>query len=258
MLPEDHLEKADDGADSNEPDPNQLDLVIEDTPITQPAPDIPPPPPVRHPNPEDWRYRISPSGTAEAFNPQTGEVAHRDLRYEDMDKYEVVVIEGERWWVSHTGQSQEEFSKPGIRYSTLIGDVICGLILEGSSLKNACRAVGITYAKLCKWRRHYSDFGDAFEQAKRDRAEGYFEKLVETVEATGPDKDEVALARLKTDVYKYVAGIGDEKLSPVSRQKIDARIGVASIETGIRRPGDVGFEEGSDFAEIGRVVANGE
>jgi transposase-like protein len=205
-------------------------------------------PPVRRDAPGAWRYRLTSEGVPEAFNAQTGEVAYRTLSYEELGEYECVVIDGERWWIPMGGE--RPVGVPGVRYSALLGDAIGQAILEGGTIREVCRRFGITYGTFCKWRRQHEDFRQAVEDAKRDRAEVYFEKMVDIVEATSADKDEVALSRLKTDVYRHMAAVGNEAFSPVNRQKIDARIGAVSVETGIRRPGDDGFVEPLDFAVI--------
>jgi hypothetical protein len=47
-----------------------------------------------------------------------------------------------------------------------------------------------------------------------------------------------------------MAAVGNERLNPKTKLDIDARVGVVSIETGIRRQGDVGYKEEEFFAVI--------
>jgi len=198
---------------------------------------------------ERWKYRIDASGRALAVNIDTGEVAYRELTHEELQAgYDRVVVDGEGWWVPREIEAASPL--PSVRYNALVGDLLCQHVVEGASITEACRRVGITYSQLCKWRRDDSGLAERLRQAKRDRAELWFEKVVEIAETTGEGKGELELGRLRADIYKHVSAVTNEEFSPQNRQKIDARIGAVSVETGIRRPGDDGFVEPLDFAVI--------
>ena len=128
-------------------------------------------------------------------------------------------------------------------YNTLVGDRICQKISEGMTLVDISKEPGMpTYSQLSSWRRTHPDFNEAYVQARKDRAEIYFHKIMEEVESAQSDRDSIALARLKTDIYKFAAKV----CSPdeyAEKSTLDARVAVGSftIETGIRRENDSGF-----------------
>ena len=134
----------------------------------------------------------------------------------------------------------KRFSFP---YSPLLADMICALVCDGEFLTNICKRQNMpTYSQLAKWRREHPEFDKSYRNAVRDRAETMLAKLVAEVEQAGVDRDEIALAKLKSDVYKYVAKVGDPD-SFTEKQQIKAEVALATytIETGIRRPGDPGY-----------------
>jgi hypothetical protein len=73
------------------------------------------------------------------------------------------------------------------------------------------------------------------ESAVKDRALFLFEKTLDIAENTLADRDEIALGKLKTEIYRAASSIGDDKFNPKQRIEADHRIGVVSVETGIRR-----------------------
>lgn len=128
-------------------------------------------------------------------------------------------------------------------YSPLLADRICEEVANGKSLVAVSKMLGMpNYSEIARWRRQHPDFDKAYREARNDRAEVYFDKIMTEVENARADRDEIALARLKTDIYKFAAKV----CAPddyAEKTTLDAKVavGVFSIETGIRRDGDPGF-----------------
>ncbi len=128
-------------------------------------------------------------------------------------------------------------------YSPMLADMICEEIAGGKTLIQISQTPGMPkYSDIARWRRLYPDFDEAYKQARKDRAEVYFHKILQEVEQATADKDEVALARLRADMYKFAAKVSSPD-EYAEKQTLDARIGIGpiAIETGIRRPGDTGY-----------------
>jgi hypothetical protein len=98
-----------------------------------------------------------------------------------------------------------------------------------------------SYAQLLRWRRDNPWLEDALQRARKGRGELFFEKALTAVEEAVADRDEVALAKLRSDVYRSAAKVYDSNFAET--QKVSAEVGVSLVkaDTGIRRPGDVGF-----------------
>lgn len=128
-------------------------------------------------------------------------------------------------------------------YSPILADRIVEDIANGDTLVDISKKPGMpTYAEIARWRRDHPEFDEAYKLARKDRGEIYFSKILDEVAKASADKDEVALARLRTDIWKFAAKVSSPE-EFTEKQSIDARVAVGtfSIETGIRRPGDPGF-----------------
>jgi hypothetical protein len=128
-------------------------------------------------------------------------------------------------------------------FSALLAVDFCQHLALGKTVMRACEASGIKYEEYLMWRRKHEDFREMVEEAKRNRAERVFERLLEVADETGSDRDEVALGKLKAEIFKHVSGVSDEKFVQKTKVSADHRVGVVSIETGIRRPGDPGYRD---------------
>jgi hypothetical protein len=124
------------------------------------------------------------------------------------------------------------------------------LILDGVPIRDACKRMGIDYSIYVKWKSRYPEFRELMANARKDRAEIYFEKIEAAAEEAGADQEEVALARMRIEAYKHLSGTLNPEYNP--KVSIDAKVGVVpiSIETGIRRQGDNGFKEKEVFGVI--------
>lgn len=201
-------------------------------------------------------FTLDERGRVQAINVHTGEIrAVNDVLPTvqdilDTSKMErVYTSEGELAYVPK-GISLVELEKiQGPRakfpYSPLLADQICERIAQGATLVEVSRTPGMpTYSTLARWRRDHPEFDELYKLARKDRSEVYFHKILEEVENAQANRDEIALARLKTDIYKFAAKV----CAPddyVEKTTIDARVAVGSfsIETGIRRDGDPGFNK---------------
>lgn len=167
---------------------------------------------------------------------------------------------GEKVWVPKNVSPDQLLEIQGLNhrlpYSPLVADLICTQVAEGKTLVDISRQQGMpTYAEIARWRRDFPEFNDAYKFARADRAEVYFHKMILEVEQAKADKDEVALARLKTDIYKFAAKVcaPDEY---AEKTTLDAKVAVGtfSIETGIRRVDDAGFNKDETAALIEQGV----
>lgn len=141
-------------------------------------------------------------------------------------------------------------TRRSLPYSPLLADEICTRVAEGLTLAEVARTPGYpNYATLARWRRLHPEFNEMYALARKDRAEIYFARLIEQAETARADRDEVALARLRADIYKFAAKVcaPDEY---VEKTQIDAKVAVGTftIETGIRRVQDPGFNKDETLA----------
>lgn len=177
-------------------------------------------------------------GQTEEIDVETGEVTKKDLSPTDLLDYHPVDHKGKIKWVPLKD------SPAPAAYNPAIGELFVYRILDGSGIKKACAEVGLSYPLYCKWRKLYPEFKDMVDEARKDRGEQFFDKAEETAEAATPDEDEIALARLKIDTYKYLSSVSDPRRFGQKTQ-VAATVGIARlvVDTGIRREGEHGFEE---------------
>lgn len=196
---------------------------------------------------KDWAFYINERGEEESIHLPTGEVAKCTISKDDLDRFvKVSTPEGIRWFPKESSHLIDK-EKP---FSLLLADQIISLVAEGKTIQKAAQMSGISYVTLCKWRRLYPEFKLLVEQAKQDRGEIIFEKMLEVAEDTEAQRDEVALGKLKADIYQHVSAVENDKFNLKQKVAQDVRVGIVAVETGIRRPGDAGYEEKEIFGEI--------
>lgn len=181
----------------------------------------------------------------EAVDVDTGEVQSLAVNSKDLYKYKMVTVEGQRRWVPLV-----DLPKP-VQYSPLVADMVCAAVLQGTGIEAACTQVGLTYRDYVGWRKMYPEFGEMVDEARKDRAEIFFEKLERVAEETEAEEEAIALGRLKADIYKHLSEVSDSGRFGRTT-KVNAKVGISAIhvETGVRRPGDTGFKEAELFKEI--------
>jgi hypothetical protein len=128
----------------------------------------------------------------------------------------------------------------------VIADVIVQKIVEGAEVSRLHLIPGfpdrVTFAR---WRRDNPEFDKDIRFAKKARAEQLRDEMLRTVEAaSGCVNEELGSFKLKVDTLKWLV----EKENPSeygNKVELSGHVGVTQIiiETGIRRPGDPGFNE---------------
>lgn len=128
-------------------------------------------------------------------------------------------------------------------YSQLLAQRIAHEVANGKTLKQICESPGMPpYSVLTNWRRHHVEFQAMLDLAREDRGEYFFTRMLEEAETASADRDAVSLARLRTDIYKYAAKVSNPKeFSETTKVDASVKVGAFSLETGIRREGDPGF-----------------
>lgn len=168
----------------------------------------------------------------------------------DLEKFTRIKLHNGEWaWVLKSIPLDQLTAVTGSRipmaYSRFLADRICVEIAGGKTLAAVSRMEGMPlYQDLLRWRRDHPEFEEMLDIAISDRGEFYFDKIITTIEEAIADKDEVQLARLKTDIYKYAAKISNpRRFSETTKIDANIAIGAYKLETGIRRPGDPGFNK---------------
>ena len=89
---------------------------------------------------------------------------------------------------------------------------ICALLRSGYPIASLGEKQGVPDVEtIYFWKRNHPDFALAIKEARECAAEAYASKAVNVAEnLEGATKDEVAVARLQVDTYKWVA----EKMNP--------------------------------------------
>lgn len=251
-------------------------------PFLQPSPDTPAPAseaPNPHPDPTPLPtpqahhfqnvfdmdnpfciYRLDDQGRIEQVNMLTGDKlvlssTVRDMAHRDLSKRVVPyrTLSGEIIFASR-GMSLDDLYKACGRkkqaFSWLLAEQIAERVREGESITSICSQEGMpSYGVLCRWRKEEPDFALMLREARRDRAELLFDKSLSVLDEADERKNSIDLARLKSDVYAKAARVLNTEFSET--QKIDATVGVRVLraDTGIRRPGDEGYD-GQLFQDV--------
>lgn len=203
--------------------------------------------------------RLNEDGILEQIDLHTGESRlilekHQKDTLGESGLIRILAEDGTPVWVSRTVTFEDLRKIAGNRkfypYSTQLAEHICAQIAEGADLVELAGKNGLpNYSTLCRWRRENPEFEEMYKQAKKDRAEFFFYRARQEVERAQTEED-VPVAKLRQDFYKYGAKVGDPG-GFQEVQKVDARVavGVTRLETGVRREKDPGFD-GSRIAEI--------
>lgn len=132
-----------------------------------------------------------------------------------------------------------------VPYSRLTALQICHEVANGKTLKKVLNSSGMpTYAQLGEWKRSHPEFAEWLKIAKEDAGEYYFDKVMEETEMAVADKEELALSKLKTDIYKYAAKVSNpDSFSEKRKLEVEGQVTHFVVETGVRRVGDSGFNE---------------
>lgn len=139
-----------------------------------------------------------------------------------------------------------------VPYETHTGREFCTLVREGATFAEACAKLKVKYSQISYWRQRYPDFDEAVKLAREERAEFYHDKVVETAEETHC-KDDVPVAKVKIDAYKWAAEKGDPNRFG-NKNNITGAGGVTIIvDTGVDTNKIETFElDGEDYEQVER------
>jgi hypothetical protein len=198
-------------------------------------------------------YRLDEMGRIEQTNLLTGErlkiTAHqREVANKELHNLVVPhrTISGEVIFANRGMGLAALYKACGRRkqeFSWLLAESICERLREGEFLTVICKEQGMpSYGTLCRWRREHPEFADMLRDARKDKAEWFFEQSILAVEEADERKNSIDLARLRSDVFAKAAKVLNSEFSET--KKVEATVGVKVLkaDTGIRRPGDEGYD----------------
>jgi hypothetical protein len=109
--------------------------------------------------------------------------------------------------VLNTGINPKDMSKYKFNMDTAL--LVCQKIREGATLKQIGDDPALPNLTVIHyWRRSNLSFNEEIKLARKERAEYYHDKVLEIAEET-VDRDEVSVAKFKTDQYRWAAEKGD-------------------------------------------------
>jgi hypothetical protein len=109
-----------------------------------------------------------------------------------------------------TGNIVTPEKKPKFVYTLEIGNAICDLVRQGMTVSRISGISGMPPAGVVyRWLGANPDFRDKLEQARRDRAEVFHDKVLELVGDGDIHKEDVPGIKLAVDTYKWAAEKND-------------------------------------------------
>lgn len=129
-------------------------------------------------------------------------------------------------------------------YDPLRADLYLQAIADGCETQEALFRAGIENRYILSlWKKAEPTFAARIRAAVEERAQCYRERAIQVVNEV-TDKDQVSVAQLKSSTYWKAASHDSPEVYGVRQNQVDVKVGVANviIETGIRRPGDPGFD----------------
>ena len=132
-----------------------------------------------------------------------------------------------------------------LRFSQEMGTIICELIREGYSYREASRRCGIPTSSIYSWKKTHEKFAEELYLARKDGADTFAHRVQEIADMESIGKDEVPGLRLQSDLYKWLA----EKANPGQYGAQTKITGDESsplkiiVDTGIRREEPPQIEE---------------
>ena len=141
-------------------------------------------------------------------------------------------------------------------YSLLMGDKLCHYIREGKTLREICNIEDMPdIHRFYAWLAIYPQLSIRYEQARKQRADSYHDKIIEVAMGL-TDKDDVPVAKLQIDTLKWAA----EKASPDYYGKKEEKAAGTSISvvlhTGVldsKGPKDIIIDEHGTFRGFGEA-----
>lgn len=130
-------------------------------------------------------------------------------------------------------------------FSEVVSEGILQRIQNGETLSKICKSQGYpSYNMFCRWRRENKKFDEAVRAAMRNRAEFHRDEVLRIAQDNESSRTEdIGGAKLAIDSHKWLAST-DHSERFGNKTHVDADVRVATkfiIDTGIRRPDDVGY-----------------
>ena len=137
-------------------------------------------------------------------------------------------------------------------------------IAEGSSLKAACIAEGITRSTVNEWLLKHTLFGESYANARAMQLDNYADEVIEISDATvGASAADVQAAKLRTDNRKWLlsklrAEVYGDKLDVTSKgealaapsHQVDARVQSIVMQAAMRmKAGETLSDEAAGLLE---------
>lgn len=147
----------------------------------------------------------------------------------------IVGPNGSQLWVPK-GTNPDELPQKIWPFAQVTADAICTLVTSGKTITKIGAMQGFPTADVIwKWKREHPEFAAALKEARIARAEYFHDKAIDAAEMA--DKDEVQVARLQVEAYKWGAEVGDrESFGKSTKLTGDANNPVTFlVDTGIRR-----------------------
>lgn len=132
-------------------------------------------------------------------------------------------------------------------YSDALGDLIADLVVEGENLSDMHKHYSFVprYSVLWRWRKQHPGFEEKITNAFEARAEFLRDQIHKKArEAPALDKDDIPGQKLAIETEKWLAEKdGPKKFSGKTKIEANVRAQVVTIDTGIRREGDDGYNK---------------
>ena len=123
-------------------------------------------------------------------------------------------------------------------YSKLLADLVCEKIVNGKTMKAALKELNLDYSTVMAWKRNVEEFAINLAQAKKDRTEVFYDEIVETSRERVSGKDKISALQWAAEKGNP-SEFGTKKTGEGGG---GTTIQIISVNTGIKRPGDPGYE----------------
>ena len=91
-------------------------------------------------------------------------------------------------------------------YSPGAVNVICGLLVDGLSLRSICELPGApSKATVCRWLAAHAEFRDQYRVAREMQADALAHECIEIIDACEPTRAALAHARLRIKTRQWYA-----------------------------------------------------
>jgi hypothetical protein len=182
----------------------------------------------------------------------TGEVVAQQATAQDLltaksDKLVPIQTEDGTLIYLEKGLSLENLNlqtRKNYMFDEVMAQIICQKLASGMTMTKLYKEPGIPPAAVIrKWRKDYPEFEKALRIAVNDRGDYYHDKVIDTAHAMTDENVGVAKEQIKA--YQWGAQVGNpDQYGTKTKISGDANAPLTfMIDTGIRRPGDPGYNE---------------